>query len=73
MAVSASALRQNIYKVLDQIIETGIPVEIERKKHRLKIVPMERNSKLGNLKKRSVMKCSPEAIVHIDWSREWKP
>jgi PHD/YefM family antitoxin component YafN of YafNO toxin-antitoxin module len=29
--VTASHLRQNIYRILDEVIETGQPVEIERK------------------------------------------
>ncbi len=28
---TASHLRQNIYRILDEVIETGQPVEIERK------------------------------------------
>lgn len=73
MAISASVLRQNIYKTLDRILESGIPMEIERKNRRLRIVPLEKKSKLANLKKRNSIKGDPEAIVHIDWSGEWKP
>jgi antitoxin (DNA-binding transcriptional repressor) of toxin-antitoxin stability system len=73
MTVSASVLRQNIYKMLDRVLETGVPVEIERKNRHLRIVPLEKKSKLANLKKRSVMRGSPERLVHIDWSKEWKP
>jgi hypothetical protein len=73
MAVSASALRQNIYKMLDRVIDTGIPVEIERKNRRLKIVAVEKKNKLANLRKRPVMRCAPEKLVHVDWSKEWRP
>lgn len=71
--MSISALRQDIYKILDRILETGVPLEIERKKGRLRIVPVKKRKKLSNLKKRQIMKCRPEDIVHIDWSREWHP
>ena len=30
-------------------------------------------SKLAKLKKRDVIKCPPEDLVHMDWSKEWKP
>jgi hypothetical protein len=73
MALSASALRQNIYRILDHILETGVPLDIERNKRRLRIVPVEKRRKLGNLKKRDLIKCAPEEVVHMDWSKEWRP
>ena len=73
MSISASTLRQDIYKILDHVLETGIPMEIERKKGRLRIVPLKKKKKIDNLKKRQIMKCPPEDIVHIDWSKEWRP
>ena len=32
MPVTASKLRENIYRILDQVLETGVPVEIERRR-----------------------------------------
>lgn len=73
MIVTASSLRQNIYRILDKILETGNPIEIERKGKKLKIVPVEKNiDKLQNLKKRNILNVDPEEIVHLDWSDEWK-
>ncbi len=31
MKVTASKLRENIYSILDEVLETGVPVEITRK------------------------------------------
>jgi len=31
MKLSASSLRQNIYRILDEVLETGVAVEIERR------------------------------------------
>lgn len=31
MALTASKLRENIYKILDRVAETGVPVEIMRR------------------------------------------
>ena len=39
MTVTASVLRGNIYKLLDKILESGNPPEIERKGKRLQIIP----------------------------------
>ena len=72
MILTISALRQNIYKLLDKVLETGVPIEINRKGKILKIVPPEDRDKLSNLKKRNILNCDPEELVHIDWSSEWK-
>ena len=71
MNVTASELRQNIYKLLDTVLETGIPIEIKRKGRILKIVSEEPKSKLAKLKKRDIIAGDPEELVHIDWSEEW--
>ncbi len=39
MAVSASRLRANVYKLLDQALETGLPIEVERNGKILRITP----------------------------------
>ena len=72
MPFTASKLRENIYRVLDQILETGVPVEITRKGRRLKIVTVDGPDKLANLKRRDVLNGDPEDIVHLDWSGEWQ-
>lgn len=72
MIVKATELRKNIYSILDQVLETGEPVLIERKGRVLTIEPDKRPSKLSRLKKRKVMAGDPQEIVHIDWSGEWR-
>ncbi|MHC4470775.1 MAG: type II toxin-antitoxin system Phd/YefM family antitoxin [Planctomycetota bacterium] len=73
MKLTASSLRQDIYRVLDQILETGVPVDIERKGRLLRIAPVDPPKKLTKLKKRRYLKGDPEEIVHLDWSSEWRP
>ena len=76
MRLTASKLRENIYRILDQILSTGVPVEIERAGRRLKIVPVESpsRSRLDNLEDHpGFLLCDPEILVHLDWSSEWKP
>lgn len=73
MTVSASELRQNIYRVLDEILETGVPVEIERHGRRLRIVPDEAPAKLDRLTAHpDYIVGNPEDLVHLDWSEYWK-
>ena len=73
MPLTASKLRQNVYRILDEVLATGIPVEIERNGHILRIVADTPPSKLDNLVERDAMNDPAEDYVHIDWSGEWHP
>lgn len=73
MPIKPSQLRRDIYRILDEVLETGIPVEIDRDGRLLEIVPVEPRSKLENLKPRTYLLCDPEELVHLDWSGEWRP
>lgn len=74
MAMTASELRKNIYRLLDEVIETGVPLEIERKGQTLRIVPEERLSKLDRITGREdFLIGDPDDIIHMDWSEYWKP
>jgi hypothetical protein len=72
MTITASRLRQDVYRLLDQVLDTGKPLEIERKGHVLRVVPdTHRGGKLATLTPHACIKGDPEAIVHCDWSSEW--
>jgi hypothetical protein len=71
MPITASKLRENVYRILDEAIETGKPVEVVRKGTVLTIVPPKRVSKLANLKKRNLFVGDVEDIIGMDWSKEW--
>jgi antitoxin (DNA-binding transcriptional repressor) of toxin-antitoxin stability system len=74
MAMSASELRQNIYRLLDEVLETGVPLEIERKGRKLRIVPEDRPSKLDRIVGRDdALVGDPDDIIHMDWLQHWKP
>jgi prevent-host-death family protein len=71
---SATRLRANLYRVLDHVIATGIPVEIERNGKILRIVPPEPADRLSRLRPHpEYLACDPEEIVHLDWHSEWNP
>jgi len=72
MVMTASKLRANIYRILDQVLDTGIPVEIERRGLRLRLVPASAPDKFANLVDRpGFLNCDPDEIVHIDWFDQW--
>jgi hypothetical protein len=69
--LTASKLRENIYGILDQVIETGKPIEVLRKGKVLKIVPETPAPKLARLRKRRAYKGDPDEILSMDWLKEW--
>ena len=47
--ITPTELRANIYKLLDEVLETGLPLEIKKGDQRLHIVPVEQTDKFQNL------------------------
>jgi hypothetical protein len=75
MSMSLTALRQQLFKVVDQVIATGIPIEIKRNGHIVKIVLDDKKSKLGNLVQHDCIVGDPEALIDLhlqQWSEESK-
>ena len=69
--VTPTELRANIYKLLEEVIDTGIPLEINKGNKRLRIVPVEQGQKLQNLILRAnVIQGDPEELVTISWEKE---
>lgn len=72
MPVSLTYLRNHLYQLVDQVINTGVPVEIERKGYQLQIIAKKQKSKLDRLKPHpGTVVGNPEDLVHLDWSNEW--
>jgi hypothetical protein len=65
---------ENIYEILDQVIETGTPATIVLKGKQLLISPSQATSKLDLLEDHpGFILGDPEELVHVDWSSEWNP
>jgi len=72
--VSDKNIQKDFLRLLDQVVKTGTPVEIERKGKRLLISPAEKHRNLDCLEKHpDFIVGNPDNLVHIDWSSEWKP
>ncbi len=70
---SVSRLRANLYRVLDRVLKTGTPVEVDRGGRRLKIVPADPPSRLEHLMPHpEYLNGDPESLVHLDWSADWR-
>ena len=73
MSISVSEFRKNIYRTLDEALETGQPIEIKRKGKILKVMPQStsQESKLANLTPHDCINGDPEELVHVDWRETW--
>ncbi len=72
--VTATELRKNIYKLLDQVLSSNVPLEVERKGKRLIIIPADRKPGIASLLlHEDCIVGDPEELVHMDWSGEWRP
>jgi antitoxin (DNA-binding transcriptional repressor) of toxin-antitoxin stability system len=72
--MTASQLRADIYRLLDQVLERGEPIEIERHGQTLRISAVEPQSRRARLIARpDVITGDPDDLVHLDWSSEWRP
>jgi hypothetical protein len=73
MIVTLQELKQDLVKLVDRVIETGEPLEIECDGHRLKIGRDERRSKLDNLKPHFGIVGDPDELVDFkvwEWDEE---
>lgn len=74
MTITPSKLRANLFKLLDQLLETGETLEVRRKGEVIKIVPPKKKSKFERLVAHpDAVDGDLENLVHMDWSHEWRP
>lgn len=80
--LTPSKLRADVYRILDRVLATGEPVQVERKGRRLVISPAEgpggpeppRRRRLEDFAiSPTLLVGDPDDIVEIDWSRYWDP
>lgn len=77
MALTASKLRENVYRILDEVLATGTPVEIERNGRILRIVSVEAPPGSADaarwVERPDAITGDIEDLIHLDWSGEWRP
>ncbi|CDM98154.1 MAG: type II toxin-antitoxin system Phd/YefM family antitoxin [Limnospira indica BM01] len=70
-SITPQELQVNLDKWLDEIIETGIPLEILRGGKRLRIIPVEPLDKFEKLVYRpQVILGNAEDLIDINWEQE---
>lgn len=71
--ITPTALRADLYNLLDQVIETGKPLEIKRNGKKLRLVLDEKPTDIfDNLTPRNAINGDPEDLVDFK-VYEWKP
>ena len=72
MAVTASELRANIYRLLDEVIESGRPLEIVRNGVTLRLVAPAPSSWIDRLQARpSVVDGDASDLADVHFDDEW--
>lgn len=67
MTVRSSELRRNLFRLLDECIESGEPIRVERRSGAVTIVPERRRVPIGRLPAR------PDALVDGESLDEFSP
>ncbi|MBM3465532.1 MAG: type II toxin-antitoxin system Phd/YefM family antitoxin [Armatimonadetes bacterium] len=73
MKMTVSRLRENIYQILDEVLATGVPVDVQRKGGVVRLAPLEPVRRTDRLVPREYLRADPDEFVHLDWSGEWQP
>ena len=78
MTITATKLRADLYRVIDDVIRNGVPVEVELRGRKVRIVPAEPRDKLVDLVKRpGVIVGDPDRLPRVKtfdekkWRKKW--
>lgn len=62
--LTLTTLRQRLFEVADRVLETGVPVAIERRGKTLLLSPRAPASKLARLRRRKLVRGAPASLVN---------
>jgi prevent-host-death family protein len=66
--VTATELRGNIYSLLEEVLATGVPIEVKKGGRKLRIVPADSVDKLQNLVYRpEVILGDANDLADLEW------
>ena len=69
--ITPTELRTNLYHLLDEVLNTGVPIEIKKRNRKLRITTVEKVDKFQNLVARPhVVLGDPESLVSLNWEDE---
>ncbi len=69
--ITATELQNNMYQLLEEVLQTGTPIEVHTHGRKLLISPIAEQDKLKNLVSRpEVFLCPPEDLAELNWEGE---
>jgi prevent-host-death family protein len=77
VSLTATEFRKDLFSILERAVN-GETIEITYKGSKLKLVPVQKGSKLARLKPHDVLLCDPDSIISTDpelralWEAEWE-
>ena len=69
--LTLTTLREKLFEVADRVIETGVPVAIERHGKTLLLTPQAPTAKLARLRHRKLISGTPGLLVNVKAGR-WR-
>ena len=67
-AITVTELRSNIYQLLDEVLSTGVPLEVNKGGRKLQIAPVEPVDKFAELVYQpDIIKGDPDDLADIQW------
>ena len=70
--VTVTELRRNICDLLEEVLSTSIPLEINKEGRRLRIAPVEPVDKFADMEYRpGVINGNTADLVHIEWEYKY--
>ena len=73
MPITASQLRADVYNLLDRVLATGEPLEIDRNGRLLRVVVGEPIDWTRRLTRRAITVGDPDALVDQNAASPWTP
>ena len=64
--LTLTTLRKKLFEVADRVLDTGVPVAIERRGRTLLLTPQAGASKLARLKRRKLIRGVPETLAETE-------
>lgn len=76
--ITATRLRSELYRVLDEVLATGESVEVVRESGSVILKPATSEKRTRGKRRQpkgnpNLVVGNPDDLVHFDWSSYWKP
>ncbi len=71
--MTSTQLRKDLFRILDQILESGEGVEIHREAGSVLLLPQREGGKLARLRRRATIIGDSDSLDQVNWEEAWRP